>query len=97
MPKPRTFANEGYKTVDASTAFEEEALPHYMREAFYPARNGDIIKGRYQLGAKMGYGTSSTVWLAQDLQCVPVTDLTMASCLLSCRAGFCPGTARTGR
>ncbi|KIH93985.1 protein kinase [Sporothrix brasiliensis 5110] len=68
MPKPRSFANEGYKTVDASTAFEEEALPHYTREAFYPARNGDIIHGRYQLGAKMGYGTSSTVWLAQDLQ-----------------------------
>ncbi|OAA63409.1 Protein kinase-like domain protein [Niveomyces insectorum RCEF 264] len=68
MPKPRTFSDEGYKTVDASTAFEEENLPHYTREAFYPARNGEIIHGRYQLGAKMGYGTSSTVWLAQDLQ-----------------------------
>ena len=53
--------------VDASVAFEEETLPHYTCEAFYPARNGEIIHDRYQLGAKMGYGTTSTVWLAQDV------------------------------
>ncbi|OAA57990.1 protein kinase-like protein [Niveomyces insectorum RCEF 264] len=64
--QPRVFSDEGYEIVDDSSVVEEEAMP-YEREAFYPARNGEIIHGRYQIGAKLGYGTSSTVWLAQDL------------------------------
>ena len=79
MIEPRKFVDEGYEIVDASTPFEEEAQPHYTAEAFYPARNGEIIHERYQLTAKVGYGTSSTVWTAQDLQCVPVAKRTAVS------------------
>ncbi|PGH00717.1 CMGC/SRPK protein kinase [Helicocarpus griseus UAMH5409] len=34
---------------------------------FYPVRLGDTLNGRYQLAIKLGYGSSSTVWLARDL------------------------------
>lgn len=46
---------------------EEEHLPVYARNSFYPVRLGDIFKGRYEVLVKLGYGTTSTIWLAQDL------------------------------
>ncbi|PTU22309.1 hypothetical protein P175DRAFT_0431225, partial [Aspergillus ochraceoroseus IBT 24754] len=46
---------------------EEEKTPYYDPKRFYPARLGEIIDARYQLTTKLGYGTSSTVWLARDL------------------------------
>lgn len=50
---------------------EEERTPYYDPVRFYPARLGDVLNGRYQLATKLGYGSSSTVWLARDLhQCV---------------------------
>jgi hypothetical protein len=27
----------------------------------------NVLKGRYQLATKLGYGSSSTIWLARDL------------------------------
>ncbi|PLN79814.1 protein kinase-like protein [Aspergillus taichungensis] len=46
---------------------EEENTPYYDPRLFYPARVGDVLSDRYQLAAKLGYGSSSTVWLARDL------------------------------
>jgi hypothetical protein len=31
-------------------------------------RIGEVIQGRYQVVAKLGYGTTSTVWLSRDLR-----------------------------
>ncbi|KAF5576170.1 serine threonine kinase [Fusarium pseudocircinatum] len=47
--------------------FEEERLPFYKRQNYYPMRIGQVIKETYQVIAKLGYGTSSTVWLSRDL------------------------------
>ncbi|RMD40678.1 hypothetical protein DV735_g4420, partial [Chaetothyriales sp. CBS 134920] len=47
---------------------EEERLPFYKREDYYPMRIGEVIQGRYQVVAKLGYGTGSTVWLSRDLK-----------------------------
>ena len=45
---------------------DEEIVPGYMPQYFYPANPGDVLNGRYELKAKIGLGSSSTVWLARD-------------------------------
>lgn len=47
---------------------EEECTPYYDPARFYPARLGDVLHDRYQLATKLGYGSSSTVWLVRDLK-----------------------------
>lgn len=53
--------------LDGSNPVEEEQTPYYDPKRFYPARLGGVLNARYQLATKLGYGTSSTVWLARDL------------------------------
>ncbi|KAF4465040.1 kinase-like domain [Fusarium albosuccineum] len=54
------------ETIPLDVPVDEENSPGYQPEAFYPANPGDILNGRYELVAKLGWGTSSTVWLARD-------------------------------
>lgn len=44
---------------------EEERCPTYDPKAFYPARVGETLAGRYELVSKLGWGSGSTVWLAR--------------------------------
>jgi len=46
---------------------EEETTPCYDPKRFYPTRLGEVLNDRYQVATKLGYGTSSTLWLARDL------------------------------
>ncbi|KAF2456385.1 protein kinase [Lineolata rhizophorae] len=55
--------------LDPRQPIEEEKTPYYHPSQFYPARLGQILNDRYQLATKLGYGSSSTVWLARDLHC----------------------------
>ncbi|SMQ47352.1 unnamed protein product [Zymoseptoria tritici ST99CH_3D1] len=45
---------------------EEENLPHYRPELFYPVRVGATLKGRYLIVAKLGWGCHATVWYCCD-------------------------------
>jgi serine/threonine protein kinase len=54
--------------IDPSLKIEEERLPCYKHGEYYPMRIGEVIQGRYQVVAKLGYGTTSTVWLSRDLR-----------------------------
>lgn len=54
--------------LDPHQLVEEEKTPYYHADHFFPARLGQILNGRYQLATKLGYGSSSTVWLARDLK-----------------------------
>ena len=65
--EPRTFPTSGFDVVDASEEVEEETLPGYCPKKYYPVRLGEIFEQRYQVVGKLGYGTTSTVWLAHDL------------------------------
>ncbi|PYH50065.1 CMGC/CLK protein kinase [Aspergillus saccharolyticus JOP 1030-1] len=65
---PRQFPTTGFAKLDPSEAWEEEQLPYYEANHFYPVRIGEVFLDRYQVVAKLGYGTSSTVWLCRDLQ-----------------------------
>ncbi len=56
--------NPPLRNVD--TLLDEERNPDYDPRRFYPARIGDIIQ-KYQIVSKLGWGTGSTVWLAQDM------------------------------
>jgi hypothetical protein len=64
---PREFPSTGFEVIDPSQSVEEERLPFYNCHAYYPMRIGAVIKDRYQVVAKLGYGTSSSVWLCHDL------------------------------
>ncbi|PLB51495.1 kinase domain protein [Aspergillus steynii IBT 23096] len=50
-----------------SQPIEEERIPHYDPKHFYPMQLHTTLANRYQVAAKLGWGTSSTVWLAKDL------------------------------
>jgi hypothetical protein len=53
-------------TISAFKQIEEETLPNYNANAFYPARINEVLNGRYQIVLKLGFGVTSTVWLARD-------------------------------
>ncbi|KAH6723270.1 kinase-like protein [Leptodontidium sp. MPI-SDFR-AT-0119] len=65
---PRDFQSTGFEVIDPSQMVEEERLPFYNRNHYYPMRIGEVLKDRYQVVAKLGYGASSTVWLCRDLR-----------------------------
>ncbi|KAL1305508.1 hypothetical protein AAFC00_002379 [Neodothiora populina] len=47
---------------------EEETLPHYHPHHFLSVRLGQVFGERYEVLAKLGFGSESTVWLAKDLR-----------------------------
>jgi hypothetical protein len=65
---PRTFPCEGFQEIGNNELVEEETMPEYQPEHFYPTRLGEVFNDRYQTVAKLGYGSSSTIWLSRDLQ-----------------------------
>lgn len=56
--------------MDPLQSTEEEELPLYKPENYYPVDIGEVFVSRYQVVSKLGYGTSSTVWLWRDLKYV---------------------------
>lgn len=55
------------KPICAQT-FEEEEFDGPKKGLYYPVNIGDVFVSKYQVLGKLGYGVSSTVWLARDLQ-----------------------------
>ncbi|KAL9120872.1 MAG: hypothetical protein Q9187_002573 [Circinaria calcarea] len=54
--------------LPAGDSLEEEQFAYEdIPDRYYPTYLGDIFHNRYQILLKLGYGTTSTVWLAQDL------------------------------
>ena len=64
---PRPPSTATFQTLDPSRLIEEETLPMYNSQAFYPVRIGQVFQSRYQVVGKLGYGAYSTVWLCRDL------------------------------
>lgn len=47
---------------------EEELLRGDRLSRFHQTRPGEVLDGRFKTISKLGYGTSSTVWLAENLR-----------------------------
>ena len=56
------------KSLPSDIPVEEELIPGYNPKRFYHPHPGEILDGRYELKAKIGWGITSTVWLAQDVR-----------------------------
>lgn len=63
----RQFPTSGFTKVDLMEKIEEEDLPFYDKEAYYPVYIGEVFASRYQIVSKLGYRMSSTTWLCRDL------------------------------
>ncbi|RJE24407.1 STYKc [Aspergillus sclerotialis] len=67
MSRPRVFQTSGFDILDPSKTFEEKTLPDYLKERYYPVHIGKVFKSQYQVVTKLGFGSSSTIWLCRDL------------------------------
>lgn len=54
---PRSFPELGFKILDPAECIEEESLPGYTPELYYPVHIGEIFNARYQAFCKLGYET----------------------------------------
>lgn len=67
---PLHFPTTGFPIVRDSVLLEEEHLDKFKARQYYPANIGDIYDEKYQVLGKLGFGSTSTVWLARNLQYV---------------------------
>lgn len=51
-----------------TSLIEEETIPFYKQEQFYPFHIGELLNSRYKILGKLGYGAYSTTWLCRDVQ-----------------------------
>jgi hypothetical protein len=65
---PRKFPTSGFVTLDATRKIEEDELPSYVPEGYYPVYMGEVFGSRYHVVTKLGFGANSTVWLCRDLR-----------------------------
>ena len=75
---PLRFPSAGFPLVRDSILLEEEHLNEFKAGQYYPANIGDVYDGKYQVLGKLGFGSTSTVWLARNLQ----YGLSLVSCAL---------------
>ncbi|EEH04351.1 protein kinase [Histoplasma capsulatum G186AR] len=64
---PLCFPTSGFETVSGSE-LEEERFEAFKKGQYYPINIGDVLSSRYQIIGKLGFGVTSTVWLARDLE-----------------------------
>ncbi|KAG6354308.1 hypothetical protein INS49_004913 [Diaporthe citri] len=66
---PLQFPASGFEVVPESEILEEEQFEESSNaRQYYPVKIGDIYARKYQILGKLGFGTTSTVWLARHLQ-----------------------------
>jgi serine/threonine-protein kinase SRPK3 len=64
------FPTAGFDIIRDNVVLEEEQLDEFRRGVYYPVNIGDVFATKYQVVGKLGFGITSTVWLARDLQYV---------------------------
>ncbi|KAH7085434.1 kinase domain-containing protein [Paraphoma chrysanthemicola] len=62
------FPTSRFEVVSDAVVLEEEQLEEFQRGVYYPVNIGDVFASKYQVVGKLGFGVTSTVWLARDLQ-----------------------------
>ena len=64
----RDLSRAPFETLPIHQLIEEERLPGYKADRYFPASIGQIWRNRYQIVGKVGYGGGSTVWACRDLK-----------------------------
>ncbi|KAK8112337.1 kinase-like protein [Apiospora kogelbergensis] len=59
--KPIAFSNSNFARIPLEEKIEEELFPDYLASRYYPVRIGEILRDRYQIVGKLGFGATSTV------------------------------------
>ncbi|KAJ5978133.1 protein kinase domain protein [Penicillium viridicatum] len=65
---PMCFPTSGFETVRPSDVLDEGRFEQFKQGQYYPANIGDVLISKYQINGKLGFGTTSTVWLARDFE-----------------------------
>ncbi|KGO63868.1 hypothetical protein PITC_054940 [Penicillium italicum] len=65
---PANFPTTGFETISPSQILEEERFEEFRKGHYYPVNIGDVLGSKYQIVGKLGFGVTSTVWLARDLE-----------------------------
>jgi len=71
---------ENFHRVPGATPIEEELLPGYKAEDYYPITIGQTLNTQYRIICKLGRGVGSTVWLAEDVKYDSLTLYLQSSC-----------------
>ena len=69
--KTHASASPEVVKIPLSDKIEEETLPDYSSARYYPVQIGEVFVDRYQVIGKLGFGITSTVWLALDWRYSP--------------------------
>lgn len=62
----RAETTQGPTLLRNDELIDEETVPGYDSTEYCPVGPGDVFNDRYKMVVKMGWGGSSTVWLARD-------------------------------
>ncbi|KAI9703411.1 MAG: hypothetical protein M1820_005883 [Bogoriella megaspora] len=54
------------RVLPPTAPVDEEGIPDYDPKHFYPVNPGELFHNRYEMLVKIGWGRSSTLWLARD-------------------------------
>jgi hypothetical protein len=66
---PLQFPATRFEVVPESEILEEEQFDKALNAGqYHPVKIGDIYAQKYQILGKLGFGMTSTVWLARHLQ-----------------------------
>ncbi|KAK0655487.1 CMGC protein kinase [Cercophora newfieldiana] len=65
---PLQFPAAGFEIINEADVVEEEQFDEFRAGQYYPVNIGDVYASKYQIMGKLGFGTTSTVWLARNLE-----------------------------
>ncbi|KAF1810079.1 hypothetical protein P152DRAFT_468035 [Eremomyces bilateralis CBS 781.70] len=64
----RRSISSGFVQLNPREKFEEENVPSRNLEDYHPVYIGEVLKSRYQVVRKLGFGVNSTLWLCRGLR-----------------------------
>jgi hypothetical protein len=65
---PLQFPTSGFDIIPQHVVVEEEQFDEFKAGLYYPVNIGDVYASKYQILGKLGFGTTSTGWLARNLR-----------------------------
>lgn len=65
---PLRFPTSGFAIIPPNVIVEEEHFDEFKTGNYYPVNIGGVYASKYQVLRKLGFGTTSTVWFARNLQ-----------------------------